>query len=183
MAAPVLTFRYYGPVEGRIVDIDRSFSDQLRLTLDRVVLEDVPPERTPERVRVALHGDQGFTDPQPGLTVILSGHLSPPDGPVEPGGFDFQRLAWFSQLGAVGYTRAPVLAIAPPEGGLPLMAFRMRRAIVHGDAGADGGAARCLRGRADDRRPLGRVAGDEQRAQRARTCRISSRSRACIWGF
>lgn len=129
VAAPVLTFRYYGPVEGRIVNIDRSFSDQLRLTLDRVVLADVPPERTPARVRVALHGDQGFADPQPGLTVILSGHLAPPDGPVEPGGFDFQRLAWFSKLGGVGYTRSPVLAIAPPEGGLPLMAFRMRRAI------------------------------------------------------
>ena len=129
VSAPMLTFRYYGPVEGRIVDIDRSFSDQLRLTLDRVVLEDVAPERTPARVRVALHGDQGFTDPQPGLTVILSGHLSPPEGPVEPGGFDFQRLAWFSRLGGVGYTRSPVLAIAPPEGGLPLMAFRMRRAI------------------------------------------------------
>ncbi|MBC7141686.1 MAG: ComEC/Rec2 family competence protein, partial [Rhodobacteraceae bacterium] len=129
VSAPVLTFRYYGPVEGRIVDIDRSFSDQLRLTLDRVVLEDVAPDRTPARVRVALHGDQGFTDPQPGLTVILSGHLSPPEGPVEPGGFDFQRLAWFSRLGGVGYTRSPVLAIAPPEGGLPLMAFRMRRAI------------------------------------------------------
>ncbi|OYX44312.1 MAG: hypothetical protein B7Z02_06055 [Rhodobacterales bacterium 32-67-9] len=129
VAAPVLTFRYYGPVEGRIVGIDRSFSDQLRLTLDRVVLEDVAPDRTPARVRVALHGDQGFTDPRPGLTVILSAHLSPPDGPVEPGGFDFQRLAWFSQLGGVGYTRSPVLAIAPPEGGLPLMAFRMRRAI------------------------------------------------------
>ncbi|WP_347313283.1 ComEC/Rec2 family competence protein [Defluviimonas sp. SAOS-178_SWC] len=129
VSAPVLTFRYYGPVEGRVVGIDRSFSDQLRLTLDHVVLEDVPPDRTPLRVRVALHGEQGFTDPQPGLTVILSAHLSPPDGPVEPGGFDFQRLAWFSRLGAVGYTRSPVLAIAPPEGGLPLLAFRMRRAI------------------------------------------------------
>lgn len=126
VAAPVLPFRYYGPVEGRIVEIDRSFSDELRLTLDRVVLEDVPPDRTPARVRVALHGEQGFTDLAPGLTVILSAHLSPPDGPVEPGGFDFQRLAWFSALGGVGYTRSPVLALEPPEGGFALVAFRLR---------------------------------------------------------
>ncbi len=53
VAAPVLPFRYYGPIEGRIVDIDRSFSDELRLTLDRVVLEDVAPDRTPGRVRIA----------------------------------------------------------------------------------------------------------------------------------
>ena len=129
VAAPVLKFRYYGPVEGRIVNIDRSFSDQLRLTLDQVVLERMSPARTPEQVRVALHGDQGFVDPVPGLRVILTAHLSPPEGPVEPGGFDFQRLAWFARLGAVGYTRAPVLALEPPDAGLSLMAFRARMAI------------------------------------------------------
>ncbi|SPH17709.1 ComE operon protein 3 [Defluviimonas aquaemixtae] len=143
VSAPVLPFRYYGPVEGRVVAIDRSFSDQLRLTLDRVVLKDMAPDRTPARVRVALHGEQGFTDPQPGLTVILTAHLSPPEGPVEPGGFDFQRLAWFSRLGAVGYTRAPVLALEPPEGALALAAFRLRMTIsnamrehIDGQAGA-----------------------------------------------
>lgn len=143
VAAPVLPFRYYGPIEGRIVDIDRSFSDELRLTLDRVVLEDTAPERTPARVRVALHGEQGYTDLLPGLTVILSGHLAPPEGPVEPGGFDFQRLAWFSGLGAVGYTRSPVLALEPPEGEVALFAFRLRmrlsaamQAAIPGQSGA-----------------------------------------------
>lgn len=129
VAAPVLPYRYYGPLEGRIVNIDRSFSDQLRLTLDRVVLKDVAPERTPARVRVALHGAGAGSVPVPGLTVILTAHLSPPDGPVEPGGFDFQRLAWFSRLGAVGYTASPVLTLVPPEAGLSLLAFRVRMAI------------------------------------------------------
>lgn len=143
VAAPVLPFRYYGPIEGRIIDIDRSFSDQVRLTLDRVALEDMAPGRTPGRVRVALHGEQGFTELAPGLTVILSGHLAPPDGPVEPGGFDFQRLAWFSGLGGVGYTRSPVLALAAPEEGLSLLAFRLRmrlsqamQAAIPGQPGA-----------------------------------------------
>ena len=45
IAAPVLEFRYYGPVEGRVVEIDRSSSDALRITLDRVVLEDVAPDK------------------------------------------------------------------------------------------------------------------------------------------
>ena len=92
-------YRYYGPVEGRIVHIDRSFSDQLRLTLDQVVLRDMAPERTPVRVRVALHGDLAGCAPVPGLRVMLTAHLGPPEGPVEPGGFDFQRLAWFSPAG------------------------------------------------------------------------------------
>ena len=54
VAAPMLDFRYYGPVQGRIVEIDRSQSDALRLTLDRVVLSDVAPARTPLRVRISL---------------------------------------------------------------------------------------------------------------------------------
>ncbi|MEO0772598.1 MAG: ComEC/Rec2 family competence protein [Pseudomonadota bacterium] len=117
VAGPVLDWRYYGAVEGRIVGMDRSGSDALRLTLDRVVLANVRPAKTPTRVRVSLHGDQGFTDLRPGTTVIMTAHLSPPSGPVEPGGFDFQRHSWFLGLGAVGYTRTPVLTLAPPEGG------------------------------------------------------------------
>lgn len=128
VAGPVLGFRYYGPLEGRVVDIDRSQSDRLRLTLDRVVLERVAPARTPLRVRVSLHGDQRHVDPVPGMRVMMTAHLSPPDGPVEPGGFDFQRMAWFRSLGAVGYTRTPVLAQAPP-GRADARVTRMRMAI------------------------------------------------------
>ncbi|MEO0929691.1 MAG: ComEC/Rec2 family competence protein [Pseudomonadota bacterium] len=109
--APVLTFRYYGPIEGRVVNIDRSASDATRLTLDQVVLARMSPERTPARVRVSVHGDQVIERFLPGERLIMTGHLSPPAGPAEPGGFDFQRHAWFLQLGAVGYTRTPVLRL------------------------------------------------------------------------
>ena len=111
VAAPMLDFRYYGPVEGRIVSIDRSQSDALRLTLDRVVLREVSHGRTPDRVRVSLQGDQTWLDPVPGQVVILTASLAAPEGPVEPGGFDFRRMAYFEGLGAVGYTRTPVLLL------------------------------------------------------------------------
>lgn len=130
VAEPVLSFRYYGPVKGRIVNIDRSRSGAVRLTLDRVILSDVRPSITPSRVRVSLHGDQRWITPEPGLTVILTGHLSPPGGPVEPGGFDFRRQAWFKKLGAVGYTRTPALTLFPARDGHGgLMIFRIRMAI------------------------------------------------------
>ncbi len=132
VAAETLTFRFYGAIEGRIVKVDRSASDALRLTLDRVRLEGVSRGRTPERVRVALHGTQGFVDPEPGVTVILTGHLSPPGGAVEPGGYDFRRQAWFQRLGAVGYTRTPVLALAPHDGrAWELWIYRLRMRLSH----------------------------------------------------
>lgn len=142
VADPVLGWRYFGPVEGRIIGIDRSGSDAVRLTLDRVRLDGPEPHETPGRVRISLHAEQAGTRPVPGLTVITTGHLSPPGGPVEPGGFDFQRHTWFTGLGAIGYTRIPVLALAPPEAGdMRIFAARMAlsariRAALPGRTGA-----------------------------------------------
>jgi competence protein ComEC len=142
VAGPVLDFRYYGPVEGRVVGIDRSASDALRITLDQVRLDDVSPARTPRRVRVSLHGEQRWLEPEPGARVMLTAHLGPPSGPAEPGGFDFQRHAWFLSLGAVGYTRTPaLLAEARPDGSEAVFHMRMRmaeaiRARIDGQPGA-----------------------------------------------
>ncbi|WP_375552672.1 ComEC/Rec2 family competence protein [Rhodophyticola porphyridii] len=142
VAGPVLDFRYYGPIEGRIVAIDRSASDALRLTLDQVVLDRTDPARVPRRVRVSLHGDQRWLVPEPGARVMMTGHLSPPEGPAEPGGFDFQRHAWFLQIGAVGYTRNPALLLEPRQGqARPLTHLRLDlsaaiQARIPGDAGA-----------------------------------------------
>lgn len=141
-AAPVLQGRYYGPVEGRIIGIDRSGSDAVRLTLDRVVLERRAAAETPVRVRVSLHGGQSWHEPQPGEVVILTAHLAPPEGPAEPGGFDFRRMAFFDRLGAVGYSRTPVLLLEPPAAGEEWIG-RLRsyfsagiRAHIPGEAGA-----------------------------------------------
>ena len=78
VAAPVLDYRYYGPIEGRIVKVDRAASGALRLTLDRPRLAQLSPARTPALVRISLHGEQGFVTPRPGLRVMTTGHLSPP---------------------------------------------------------------------------------------------------------
>ena len=140
VAAPVLSARYYGPVEGRVVAMDRSASDALRLTLDRVRLSGVPPEAVPARVRISLHGTADGGAVRPGARIMTTAHLAPPRGPAEPGGFDFRRHAWFQRMGAVGYTRVPVLIAAPPTGALRLFRLRMAasarlRAALPGDVG------------------------------------------------
>ena len=43
-ASAVLKYHYYGPIEGRIVAIDRSAFEALRLTLDWLVLGWLSPE-------------------------------------------------------------------------------------------------------------------------------------------
>src|SRR5690606_20181433 len=127
----VLGWHRYGPVEGRIVEVDRSVSDAVRLTLDRVVLPGLDPDRVPQSVRVSVHGTLDL-DPVAGTRVMLTGRLGPPGGPVEPGGFDFRRLAWFEGLGAVGYTQSPVLALEDPAPGPALALTRLRQRIAQG---------------------------------------------------
>ncbi|MFC0812523.1 ComEC/Rec2 family competence protein [Paracoccus panacisoli] len=145
VAAPVLDFRYYGPIEGRVADIDRSARDRMRLTLDEVRLRDTAPERTPRRVRISLTEPQAL--PPPGTRVMLTGYLGPNPGPAEPWGFDFRRAAFFEGLGAVGYTRTPILTVAPaPPRWLDATALRLRLGAAMRDAigGQEGAVAAAL---------------------------------------
>ena len=132
VSSPVLGFRYYGAIEGRIINIDRSGSDALRLTLNRVILNRMSPNRTPSKVRVSVDDDGRSAPYRPGDAIMTTGHLSPPSGPAELGGFDFQRHAWFLQIGAVGYTRNPVVRIAVADNyyGWRLWIFQQRRTLA-----------------------------------------------------
>ena len=122
--APVLSFRYYGPVEGRVIAMDRASSGAVRVTLDHVRLARVAPGKRPARVRLKLAA--GSESPAVGATVATTAHLMPPQGPSEPGGFDFRRYAWFNKIGANGYTRVPVVVLQPAQSGLYLHRFRYR---------------------------------------------------------
>ena len=129
VAEPVLGFRYYGPVEGRIVGVDRSASDKLRLTLDRVVLADIAPARTPARVRVSLHGEQGFLEPEPGRIVGLTAHLSPPQGAGRARRIRLSPSRLLPGPRRGGLHPHAAVTLAPAEGGAALWLWRLRMRI------------------------------------------------------
>ncbi|MGB3408249.1 MAG: ComEC/Rec2 family competence protein [Jannaschia sp.] len=131
VSGPVLSFRYYGAVEGRVVEVDRSASGALRITLDHVRLDGLAPDRTPHRVRISLQGEVDAR-PHPGDWIMTTAHLSAPNGPTEPGGFDFQRHAFYEGLGGIGYARVPILRMAPNESDLALAITRLRDRISEG---------------------------------------------------
>lgn len=139
--APMLDFRYYGPVTGRVVNIDRSQSDALRITMDRVQLDRVRASRLPERVRISLRGKVPGHAPFPGEVVMVTATLQAPDGPVEPGSFDFRRMAFFDRLGAVGYTNAPVVLweTAPEGWSVAKLRRDLALALMHAAPGDAGG--------------------------------------------
>jgi len=112
LAAPTISRPLFSiNVEGRIADIQR-LPEGKRVVLEAVRLKggNVPPaEMMPVRLRVSL--SRGAPPFSVGDRILVLSNLSPPSGPATPGAFDFQRVAWYMQLGAVGYALAPAVVI------------------------------------------------------------------------
>lgn len=123
VTAPLLD-RSIGPVgvEGRVVELEHR-DGAVRLTLDRLTIPRLAPQRTPERARISLRGAR--PDIPLGARVRVNAILRPPPEPAAPGAFDFQRQAFFDRLGATGFStgRLQVLRLDPPAG--PVEAARL----------------------------------------------------------
>lgn len=128
--APILSRYYYGPVYGRIIGLDRSATNAPRVLLDQIYLPEIAQENMPERIRLSLHGFIPDDTLIAGARIAVTASVSPPSPPVEPGGFDFRRMAWFMQLGGVGYTRNPVIpAYTEPTPDFKVWLFSVRMQI------------------------------------------------------
>jgi len=106
VAAPVLQ-RATGIVlvEGRVVEIE-PLSSGHRMIVEPRQISGLARRDAPARVRITLHANEGA--PNPGDAISVRAELFPPSGPVMPGGYDFQRSAFFDRLGAVGYAKGSV---------------------------------------------------------------------------
>lgn len=111
VAAPVLEKKIApAMVSGRVTDIAH-LPKGGRLLLEDVVIEKLDPTNTPRRVRLSFKSDIQW--PQAGDRIQVLAGLSPPSPPVAPGAYDFQRHAWFEQLGAFGYPLGKIAVVAP----------------------------------------------------------------------
>lgn len=114
LAAPTLSRPLFSMnVEGRIADVQR-LPEAVRVVLENVRLKGKgapAAEVMPERVRVSL--GKGAPPLTVGDRLLVLANLTPPAGPAAPGAFDFQRVAWYQQIGAVGYAIAPAAIIEP----------------------------------------------------------------------
>lgn len=112
LAAPVLSRPLFSMnVEGRIADIQR-LPASVRVVLEAVRLKGrgaPPAEMMPARVRVSL--SRGAPPLGVGDRLLVLANISPPPGPAAPGAFDFQRVAWYQQIGGVGYALAPAMVV------------------------------------------------------------------------
>ena len=88
-------------VEGVIEKLEYSPEGKgVRVTLREVFIEGIEAHETPVKVRIKFRKSHELSVGQ--RVKVLAG-LSPPSGPLLPGGFDFQRYMFFQGVGAVGF--------------------------------------------------------------------------------
>ena len=98
-----------------------------RALLGDVVIEDLPPEKTPKRVRLTFRKDEGLAA---GQRIETLARLDAPSGPVAPGSYDFRRHLFFGGIGVVGFAYRPGVVIEAAErGGLALWFEKLRHRI------------------------------------------------------
>jgi len=118
--APVLQQELrYTEVSGFIEAHELRDKGRARITLRVLSLGDLEPDKTPYRVRITMPRRYA-ADARVGEAVSLRATLQPPPEPIEPGGFDFARRAWFDRLGATGFAMSELAPLggapAPPWG-------------------------------------------------------------------
>ena len=134
----VLTARTVAAFTARVEAMEpRAARDQLRLTL-AVESWEVPDPRLPQRLRVSLRGaaaDRALASGlAPGARIAARAALSPPPGPIVPGGHDMARSLWFEEIGATGTLLGGprLIAPAPPSSGpLAWLASARQRLTAH----------------------------------------------------
>jgi len=135
VSAPMLT-REIGTtlVEGRIAGIDRMEEGQgIRLLLDRLVIEDLEPAQTPERIRLRVRQAEGL---HIGERVSVLAGIKPPSPPALPGAFDFQRHAYFMKLGGLGFAYTVPEKMAADEPAAFAQKLEILREKIDGRIGA-----------------------------------------------
>jgi competence protein ComEC len=112
LAAPVLgPSDSWADLTGQVLDVEID-SPGSRITLDNVAIVGLPAERTPRRIRLRLPAS--VATPQPGDWIATRAKIGRPSRPVLPGGYDFQRLDYFRQVGGVGIATRDLRIVAPP---------------------------------------------------------------------
>lgn len=124
VAEPVLPRRGVWTLEGRVAELEPRAAG-VRIVLDRLVVDRLPPGSTPRLVRIAVrHGADRL---EVGARIRLKADLAPPRGPAVPDGFDYARHAWFEGLGGLGWALGRPSVLAPPaDRPLELAVARLR---------------------------------------------------------
>ncbi len=156
VAAPVIARPMVATLAGRVERVELLPARDI----ERLMLTELGAAM-PRRVRVSVALDPAPPAIHEGDAVRLRARIVPPQEAAVPGGYDFQRIAWFQQLGGVGKALGPI-AVTPAERGGPSLRERLSAHIRPQIEGSAGGIASAFA--SGDR---GGIAAEDEEAMRA----------------
>lgn len=100
--APILEREInFAEIEGTIETLEYlSGGKGSRAILSDLNIEKLDRDKTPYKIRLQIRKDEGL---QVGQRIKALARISPPSDALIPGGYDFRRAMFFSQIGAVGF--------------------------------------------------------------------------------
>lgn len=128
VATPMLSKTIkFAEVQGRVANIEFLEEGQgLRLILKDLMIDKLTPEETPYSIRLKV---RKADDVKPGDTIAVLAELNPPSAPVAPGAFDFQRFAYFKQMGAFGFSYKNPVVVKSAENNASLWLEHLRQKV------------------------------------------------------
>jgi competence protein ComEC len=125
---------------GRVAMVE-PLPEGVRVTLAAARLDGAAPLERPVRLRLKRDDP---ARPETGDIMTVRALLREPGAPIVPGGYDFQRGAFFSGLGGSGFALGPA-TVEPGQGQpLALLRSRLERAVTEAVPGAAGAVAAAL---------------------------------------
>jgi competence protein ComEC len=100
-----------------------------RYILDDLIIEGLPIDQTPKKIRITVNTYDNGANPGDSISTLAS--LSPPPEPAIPNGYDFARYAFFSQIGAVGYSISEITITKTSTFKTYNAIAKIRRAVVN----------------------------------------------------
>ena len=104
LAGPIILRPMIVDLRGTII----SSEQQVAREKWRILVAPDAGQALPPRIRISLPLDGRSQRPMPGGRVALKARLTGPPEPNLPGGYDFQRQAWFQRIGGVGKAMGPI---------------------------------------------------------------------------
>ncbi len=103
--APVFTSQIANPIQisGEIIDIDKSYSGNWRAKIKIESFQNLAKDKSPKYIRLSI---RELKADQIGAKINCLAELQTPPPPIIPGGYNFARKAYFSQIGAVGFCKS-----------------------------------------------------------------------------
>ncbi|MCR4281941.1 MAG: ComEC/Rec2 family competence protein, partial [Bauldia sp.] len=124
--APVMPREMTVTVSGWIAKTEEAARGGKLAKIQVARIEGLPAAGTPVNVRVTIRSGADALAVGDGITVLAS--LSPPGGPVMPGGYDFALVPFYERIGGVGFAFG---AAKPADIGPAPFSIRLRQPLEH----------------------------------------------------